>query len=756
MIAWSDMPAYKTTYSFYEDRVGPEISVVVVGDTYEAVTNFGTAIEVPILDWDSVKHDLDKGSGQMTPSQLSFMVHGDLATTDDERDCVSFLLEAQSESVYRFVGLFLATGSMLSGELDFKGRISSNIGGDGRQWRSAEFASTTGVTVKWKFSATSFGVGTLDGITVKQVADAIDGASISADRLGWFKDGNREGRFCDLVSIDALMDAVLEQCQTIITDDTGSETFMVFDSSEVDWYPIRGRWIYWTYRGSKLRYSNHVGLDPISGLSGPIPWDEVIPEALLERGTTDRLYVNWRLLKPTTEAEMNFGWQRYKSVSEMIYALAIALGVFVEWGFSTDTLTLRFRRKGGWGETEMYVRDTTKDDIKISGATTTDKGKPVLGASTPLVKEGWRQYNYEGGDSISRTQDGVPPEGDFLAVTISPTWRMLQRRGNDDGKEVDAAMFPHNGVFWNTSAIPPSGDLNGTLVTVEHSARGIHTGLYWRTTADSAAWKDMEDLDGLEIITPITGIATAADGTGQIFRELAPYINAHLNREQVYQDNERQLSYPGWGGFKSDAIPYNDWRNCRVGHKVNLDDAYWLAVGVERKREPATTSLRLQNAERFNVEGTPFSATSGMGAPTGDIVPEPGDFDPVTITKRPAGGTIAAGDIVTGTMSGMVIKSIARHDHRDTVLGVALNGGTTGVTINVQQSGRVVLPESLDFTTGVRIFLRTGTPNMSESALTAKTADEDIVLEVGTMIAEGVLRLNLRPAMTFYPPISIE
>ncbi len=741
------MPAYRTTTTYQEDGVGTTTEVFVIADTYEALLDLEDAVEVNTLAWESVKQDADSDTGQRLPAEISFTMDEDAAASDDDLAAIEFALETRSEVRYCALLINPATPAV-DADVRARGLVRRDVQGTADRWSGIEWSGDVQPIRFWKFTAVGVDIGVMLDNPLRDVVAMIDEEWIEenvADRLGPFKDGTREIRFGDLVAFDVLMTKLFSLVAP-------AGVTMAYETAPSGWYCWRARWKYDTWRSTRvLRYSSReaIGIDPITGLEGIMPWEDINQHIPLNLG--DDLFIDFKMLRPHA-ADEPFSWLRYGTLGELIYAIAFEFDCYTGFTYEGDTITMSFRPAASMVGTEIELRDAMEDKVDLRMAD--DAGadaEPTTkwsGASTTLLREGLRQYSYDGGFYVPRPADRVSDQGERLALTIGPAFCYLQHMGRDLDIEMDGACFPHNAIMYDAGS--PRGDESNP----EDSLRGLSSAIYIRTGGTIA---DGTDLVYEEVYMPITGIRTQRGGTERQFREMVDVVQLTRGVAGDYASAERNISIDArccWRVAGQDPPAAADWRPLNIGATLTLEGQSYVVMSWELKAAPIGTSVRLEHAGRFEYTTPPLEFTSADTA----ISPAPARIvasQPLHVITGTAVGTIEAGMVVSMTSTNSVIKARAHHLHYGLVRGLALHDAAVGDPITVQTAGRFILPDSISFAPNMQIWLRTtlSGSNLSSTALATKTASEDMIVPVGRMTAEGTLYITIGRCIVFDPPL---
>lgn len=174
---------YTQTYSIQELQTDGRSRAVqicfVVADSYTEVFTSTGVSQHDLVQFDSIKQDLNLENGDFAVDELQFTVQSASVMTPLDETILNFMLAASDTTVKRYVGVFLGEdgGNPVNlGNLLFLGTISPELSGTDVHWRSsAPYSQNTAPVRDWQFSALSFQMTVLDAID--PYADVLDNAS---------------------------------------------------------------------------------------------------------------------------------------------------------------------------------------------------------------------------------------------------------------------------------------------------------------------------------------------------------------------------------------------------------------------------------------------------------------------------------------------------------------------------------------------------------------------------------------------------
>jgi hypothetical protein len=476
------------------------------------------------------------------------------------------------------------------------------------------------------------------------------------------------------------------------------------------------------------------------------------------------MYVSWWLLTPPKE-QASASWLRYTTLAELLYAVAQALGMFVEIVPTSGTeVTVRFSARSALVAGEVFLRDAEEAERDLTALDVEDE--PLFrGDAWHLTREGYRKYyRWEsyGADSrdTGNAVNAIARGGDPIAVTLSPTMRVLGGLGQDvfvfkagSGRN---ATIPHNAVFWDETARTAWAEDGDPQKRVQQNAEAVHTAIYMQCTGRDETGIDF-GVDGLTIWAPVAHINTQIGGVDRGYTELSQYCNDLYGSDRALFESEYQLSSQFTCSFRAVVDGPSDWRHMATARNLTLDGVTYVVRSVTRPFGRPGTKIGLHAESRF-VFAEP------------DPAPVPLDDPPDTegiLTNTDlhgldrASGSISQFNLVARRSDGVLEMAIAHHDHHGRVVGIATRDAADGDYVYWQATGRLFVGFDLPFAAGDRLFLRTpdgispAVINISTTALTSVDEDteEDLYQEIGQMEANGVLNIDIKPGAVYYPPL---
>lgn len=150
----------------------------VVADSYIDVFTSDGISQHDIIQFDTVKQDLNVESGAFAVDELQFTIQGASVQTPLQNAVLSFILAAADTAVKRYIGVFLGEdgGNPVNlGNLLFIGTVEAEITGTDVHWRNTEYATNINPLRDYEFTALSFQMTVLDDID--PYADVLDVAT---------------------------------------------------------------------------------------------------------------------------------------------------------------------------------------------------------------------------------------------------------------------------------------------------------------------------------------------------------------------------------------------------------------------------------------------------------------------------------------------------------------------------------------------------------------------------------------------------
>lgn len=749
------MPTMRQTVTYYEDGVGDVVLVIVISDTYAGLVST-SAVDVGCFEIDEASEDLDIDTGIFAADELTFSFADWAAETQDDRDAITFVLQAQDKSTPRYIGLLINPATpIVSENFAFRGIIDTDMSAEDVEWNGDDYDTSIASIREWKGHATSLDIGYVLSQDLKDLVDAIDPSWITAnvaDRQAYYYDfspfsGEYTARFGNLVNLHTVIQKLID-----LAIPSGSGITMTYQATDTDIWAWPTRYHCLEYDGGMTRYT----LTPISYPGEPpIPYTYVAgQEVRLRTGGADTdsgtPFISWRLLTPDGD-EQRVSWLRYKSIGELLFSLAAGLGMFVQFTYTTSTaIDVRFVSRSTLKTTQVYVRDATKASLDVKALEVSDKRKRYGGASWQLCREGSVQYNYDGGfvEAIPALRAPEGEDIELAPLTISPTWEFIAGERDDRGKDLEgayAALLPHGAIFYD-----PSGPTDRGNPKVDRAV--IHSAIYLRVAGDVGAGE--VGTFGKWVWTPVAAMYTTIDTQHRIYDQISPWLNDIYQRDAAYYEQEYTLTVPGLCQFRTTPTGPSDWRHAKLSRYIVMDDVEWVIVGLSRSIRERETTLRVHRSSRFAF--TPPGAVS-PGTPASGTLPADGSTVNLLSRKRYApGDNLTAFTLVVLLDDGLIYTASPIAEHFGHRLGIALEDfdfETMEGRALVQFGGRVSLGESFPFRLepGKRLFLRSfqGGTNLSHEPLTARSDTEELYLEIGIAETWNTFKLEFSREFLF-------
>jgi hypothetical protein len=185
--------------------------------------------------------------------------------------------------------------------------------------------------------------------------------------------------------------------------------------------------------------------------------------------------------------------------------------------------------------------------------------------------------------------------------------------------------------------------------------------------------------------------------------------------------------------FRATADGSESYENARLGSKITLDGVEYVTVGIERNFRSVETKLKLQSKSRlaFVQDSTGLSneaGTDGMtdGTQGRDVTTTRKGFGSIFIP----GETLAVGEVAYIAANGKAYKAKAESSQYGMKRGIVTDVYPDGV-IAVLFTGRHN-NTAWTWTTGGRLFVRNGTPNLSHTHLPGITGSENLFIDFAT------------------------
>jgi hypothetical protein len=782
------MPAYKISFEFFEDGEDtPTRDIVIVSDTYAALSNLDAAIEVDndVFECSNTKTDLDGGSGEFIEDEMELHLFDPRAETEVDIACLNFIKAATNLSTLRFIGRTInpaSTSSVAGEDFAFRGRIVSDMAGDDLVWRvQTEYDSNTNPLRNWNLTAASFDAGYLldkalssddpdhPGL-IEQIPGSWKSANIK-DRLGYVK-VNQPADFWRLACWGNLMPmgSMISELFRIASSDGITLTFNTTTSGFLG-APARFAPLLETdvpvIETVQTRYVNRFdskgNIRPYEVLDDIIPGaNDRYPLRLGGDGTQiGDILVSSKLLWPSQDESAN-SWLKYSSLRELIFTLASDVGAYPRFYYTgPNSLECEFVSRDALIATDLFIRDGIDASLQLRSQSRQGEKDRYVGVGTQFTREGEQvMYRYDGyGYVVARADYALPKNGTETALTISPHYCMLEHRGKDVisiGDTRGFSIIPHGVVFCSLDGSNNIiRDPNHPEVFPEYNRAVLHSAIYIVCPARADDFS-VGITPGTNVVAPLARISMDVGGEIKTFEKISDLKNYIYDRDEAFYEAEYTITVPGLNCFRDAIDGENSWKHARAAARYVKDGVEYVVVGVQRNK--VTTDLRCQLKDRFafnaatDMDSIPLD---GVSAPQGIDTPS---YVPTSVIRQTAqlNEAVAKYDIVAWD-GNLLVRAIPMDIWIGRIAGVALESGITGQEIAIQTTGRINMSEVDSSGVVGMVYVRhsdnLGIPNWSKTLLTEPTVDsfgaitENAVIPVGMFDAQGFLSLDFRNAI---------
>ena len=799
---------YVNNVTYIEDGYGEVQVRFVVSDSYSGLflaDSDAGATQCGCIEIESIKKGLE--NGVQATDEVSFSVNAAAIIEDADAACLSFLLDAQDVSTKRFVAVFInPTTTPTNTYLDFAGVLAPEQDAKDRFWTSSQYSSTITPLRDWKFVAKPFQIDFFNNFEIEDlVCNTSQGKPTGftdgllhtgstwyddnvADRLGYFKDGDKEVRWSELVDLNQVLLDLTAVVQGRLRTQLGEPTYtvtIVEGTSPYLYYPARWQSLQFpdVYSG-RARYCGNEQMHLDSG--GTMSFDADFFRILdgdhryVVVGSTAAdasPWVHWKLFRPLTSSKPLSTWDKCKTYTSLLYQIAYCFGFHLTFRYPSLTeLEIVFVPLSDFVESQIYLPDALDASVKVNPI----KGTP----SNSLLRSqnNSSMYSLEGSRPTPdvyywkmETYDevGVPirswrltnntTTGNQLLLSISPTVRR-QNFGEDGSVEMfnthwrnTSRMFylPHNAVFYDGSAIKEGSDgwKHEAYGALYESDSHIHTGIYLKLTGrhigtGTISGDDLVEygVSGLDIWSPVALMYFDGNQYDKL-SDIANRINGVDS--QARYESKYTLNIPYLCRFStSDAGSDDDWRNLKVGSKIILDTIEYVVTSIERNIRSRQTKLELYNASKFS-----FTTSSGITTPQGvSGIAEGSGGGGSSVPTETTGVYVSAdyispGDATVQLDDNLIYRAQPIAAHLGRINGVALTAATPTSIVSIALPGKVV--SSTNFPTlavGKSVYL-TNAPypacNISKSPNAGTNPSYPFFAEIGFAIATDTIIVAL-------------
>jgi hypothetical protein len=696
---------FKQSYTIYESDFGSREVIVVISDSYSDLFTATDGNLVSNIQIKNVKQELNIEENSFAIDSFQFTIRETSSITENEKNCLSFVLHASDLKRFRFIGVFF--DSVSADNKLFAGQISSKISGDDIYYTSSIW-SIEGTQREYSFTALSFDISILekvsfnsniekeDGTFVSGVYERIDADANFIDYCGFsskasFFLANRTYFTYPIAPIYNVIRAYLAKAGDILTELLGYSVPLVLEESVLDFkvntmaYDFTSNINYHTYCTaeqivSTTKYNAEIKLD--DGL-----W---IHRGFIRSSLTGHKNADY-------ETDMSF--EQFDNIAEFLSSIAKSLGCFVRITETAGCYYFKFVSRGSMVES---------DETSLIGFK-----EGSIDTSSVLVKEGNEYFS----KSTYWTADGV----DLLDIDRDKheTSEKLEKIGNKIA-EAEKKKTEFVRLLFSTAPVLrakwyyagevilmiPINVLNGHDTLIEAYTNASYEPIFYNTLeveevlTTTLYIKNQEVPKGTwtNVYRPAYNISVNVNNTEYEFNTITDYVNFLIGREKQYYETERNLTIPYWNGFRKDSV--DSWKNLKLGAKfnetINVRDytgGVWsestitktyIITSIEWSLEKPEVKIKGQLSEKFSfitpsattalVES--FSADPKTGAELSDDIVSGVAYS--DITKYQAVSMLSNGQFVPSTPALYA-----------TLAGIALSDALAGENFYYQINGNI-------------------------------------------------------------------
>jgi len=786
-----------------------------LGHTIGDIWTFSVMGTANIFEIEDVKKDIDLKTGKLAEDEMSFSISQAQLQNETYRveneTALSFILAAQDTDVLRYTGLFLhRTGATLDETtLAFAGVILPEQNWEDINVLDSEWAEVLDAVRDWDITCKPFFEDVFDDVLMKATYDEdgnliddgiIDRIEQEWDGSAWqddttWRDANRADRqaywysdasdyvvFRDLINLNKVLKRFTDLTEQIIIND-GKGTYTIdFDKAEIDgifrptryervsngsfhtwivsYYDSNGRTIPYTFPSNDSFLIGGGGFLKLGiyedELGGDVT-DEVSPFVSYRNLVTSRGNTHY-IKEPKSKAADKMLWSEHskiKTFTDFLYYIAMNFGMFLQMYFKSPTeIQIKFisREEYGSDGDQVYIKDYVKGSGKITPVEIKEEDI-FFGTSWYLSNEGhdWYLWAYNTAPDkryqASYEYNELKKEGRRLLLTVSPTLcetDVLYLKNHDS-----SVIIPHN--IGRSLAL--NANLDEPYKFTHEFSQGLHTGIYMKVSPLNA---------GVEKEPSTDYFTTAGYWTVNSvdYESISKYLNELYSLEKGYYEKELTIECPFLCNFSDVASPspatdYN-WKNLVLGSKFDYNSKTYIVTSITRNFKQKTTSIKLQNNDRFTFSNPATYGDVGLVQETG-FKKDSNFFDVKT-----SNGSLIAFNIVTINEDSTVSDSKSFSSHYRKLYGMVVGSyNDDDKTVQIVKSGGFVYNSDWSIVEG--ISGATGTPgqkiyltkddtigvaagNLTTTPILEKTGDPPNVKNlnacIGWFITEDTLLIN--------------
>jgi len=793
-------------YTRHEQLFGNHSLRFVISDVYDDLfkndTELGITSDdyVDIFDFGNVNQKLNTDDGYYSADEISISIDESFCNNEHSKNALHFIFEAVNLNKNRYCVLFFdpdfSTEENLLNSIWFLGKVSDKISGEDLKITGSEYDENIDPLRTYEFTAYSFDVSLFkdvkltayikdqEGNDVKPLFNTDDTESrikkadinsIFNTKLFYglqYEDLSTQNYY--LKPLGSLYDALvllLNKSSDIIADLTNTTLSidLVPGSLGISVNPTDYDFDDYRITVNNSRSSTkriELKLDPtIKGTSWSNPFihRRMFNPAL---GHLQDEYGNYT--GPfSLEKQMSF-WQ-YDNLTELLSDIARSFGVFPFLKYkSGNKVELSFiSRQGLISDEYTQIIDWSKGNIDISSILNQDdiefkaQSTPYSTCGNDTIEIYWDTtvkppIQARFGNSEKLEQLKKDAKDGTVSLTLFSSGSTLVKSVLRDyaGAKIATTIkyYPFNiskfttpGSF-NTDQIGGYPELlhNSVYVTSNPLTR-VQRGLLGSTT---------------NIWRPINKVY--AEINGEIIEKdtLSELVNYLLAKDKQYYETEYKITVPFWSGFKTSSKSAK-WDNLRLGSKIRLiennkkiyDEVSgsfiahpitkdFIVVAIERNTNHPETTFTLHNISRFAISPVTSDTISSIM----QVVTSQEEAELDNVNTAIAGESINAGWAVMIDADSKLYHSLPKSEHYGKTVGIALNSGIAGETINYQFDG-IYKNESITLIPGKKVFVRniaTTDNNISQEILQPEmiSPNENMIVFIGTAISTNEIEIK--------------
>ncbi|MBX3045287.1 MAG: hypothetical protein KIT33_12585 [Candidatus Kapabacteria bacterium] len=784
---------YFQKYSYREHNHGTQTVIFAVSDSYEELfQNIGIETDIFILE--SVRKDLNTEEGSFAIDELPFSINQLACQSDEDHNALFFCLNATDLKFNRYCALFFGSLPILE-NLDFIGKIDSKVSGDDKIWQSGNYGFEINPLREYNFTAYSFDIRVLEEAKItSNIYKTVDNDNIQISNIiDRWRDNNYQTfselfnheiffwrntaslqycYFSPLGNLYKIIQKYLDFTAEILQEKLGISLNLQLLESDlgIGVQLAVYKFIQTLINGFPVSRWEVESGEEIRGLRLRDNW---VPDS-----TTSAAHICIKMIDPYYSAdseedetiasnEKEFSFLMLDNTAELLFSIARSLACYILPSYvAGNQINFEFKSRKGIVENDYtYIIGSQEAGFDTSSILTSNKNSYYSNANNN-ANDGFDSYVQ--GDSSKDfttknnerklTEQRKNIKYDRLLFSSSPTMIGLK---NEQG--IVRNYQPLNAVYRNSylRTYDESNYDYGIKYKGEKSSY-LHTSIYIHTVPapESEVATNLGSI--IPVARPVAGVVAKVNNENMHFNTLTDYVNYIMSRDVQYYETEYNLTVPYWNGFSKNTDGSNpSWKNIKLGSKIKLyesikryEDEEWIdvdvqreyvVVGIERNLQKPETTLKLHSLDRFafGTWDSPVSPPVFIFQPgtQSNLYDESMDVESFESDTE-----IESGDVVMIKPNQKIMKAENKSIYYHYPIGIALSSGGVGDTIVVQLSG-LVKSSRYDFLqAGKMIQLRYNPAdlNLSTSLLEDKTADEDMIVNLGLSVSPDSLFMNIQ------------